>query len=650
MSDDSADDFEIEEAADIELDGGDAIIRIGGDVPDVSVDGKVILNNLMISVGGDTPEKGTDEHRVLYARKIINAIACAAYLTGTAEHVIAGCRNTEYIRNYKITEHDLAKPLPPYVMAGNSLENHMVNRVEACYETYCQALRAAQIQAMGGDATAPLRHPKFEKIRSLLSSGIRFFLQHWHLHPALSREQNYAEGTVCLFTKINSKTKPPQIIAKMVAEKIDGYVSAELRRMLRAEVCLQGNKDSTFNELATKQLQRLIPHYLATQKYKWSAQKHALDKLTAMQEYIGTLPDGHEEKIKFDGFIGLVPFESDTYKKAKAAAKITEANRVKRAIAAEKREENKKQRLVIQNAIIATIKDPSVLPPVDPVTVEARHDLKENELKEKLTEFMDELPTFKILEQTMRPAKAPISGTVDDISCYSPPTKYYDAVFPDKKSVNVSYGCAGEIFTRAVKTRFHNIVTVLNLFDEAHPNVMRDLFDSADELIKDNGSVIPMEGLASIVAIFMDSSGAVVSLPAAAGSKWPTVESLKYAGCLDHEENFSKDMITLLPTFFHKGNNAIFMLTAFGLLATRNEGFGGMGHQERWDEIDSLMDDINKMSASVASQVRLLAVVTMGVVDKAIDGYDGGEQFHPFSECFDCELVAPTSKKAKRAI
>ncbi|MGL5935684.1 MAG: hypothetical protein ACRCZI_08675 [Cetobacterium sp.] len=641
------DDFGLQEAdADCELDGGDVIV-LNGDIPQLSNEGKAILENLMMSIGGDPLKKGTEA----YATKIINVLMSAANLTGNEVHAIAGCVDTHTIKNCKILDHDLCAPLPPYHMRGNSLENIMVNRVETCYNDYCRA----QIEAMGS-TNVVLSQPAFERIRPDLATGIRFFLHHWHLNPHLSRKENYNQGKELLLMRISAKMKPPQIIKALVHEMMSGIVYKAMHDALAFGLELQG-KNSTFDAGATNQLQKFIPYYLQAQGYKWSEKKHRLDKLTALQEYLNTLDDDHDQKIKFGNFLGMVPRESDEYKAAKAvaaaAAKKAEENKAKKEAADKRKKKRTEERLAKQKAIIASESTDEDTDPTKAAEILAagKRNLTEDEHKVLVKEFVKDLPRYNICNHSLPKEEVPkeVSGLTPEEIAFRKPTKYIIAICKAKMTVDVMYYCAGELFVQGVKKRFYNIVTILNALDQFYPKVIAGLFHKAEEAIKVHD--FPIHGLLSIVALFMDTSGDVVFGRPDVGIDElvsTTVERIKYAPCLETPANLSKDMIALLPTLFNKGNNTILTLTVFGLLATTRGKFGGMSAPEIWDKLDSeVLCKAELVPRNVANQFIFLAAIILKLSQQGDDDWDGSaEVYQPFLEIVECDIADNVMSKA----
>jgi hypothetical protein len=447
---------------------------------------------------------------------------------------------------------------------------------------------------------------------------------------------------------------------------VNAYVVSELTGIFDHELELQGVK-SCLTEPATKKAQKLIPYYLETQKFKFTARKHELDKITAMQEFISKLPDDHGERRKFGIVLQMVPHETDEYKRDKSVAdqkaKQAELRKRKQDERAAKNELLKQERLAKQKSILEALnaadpRAPAPAPAPEAPAGRKRRAPTDDEVKEAIMEFVsNDLPKLPIRNQSMRPTEIcrrdltdGVDDSHDDSSDHLRPIKFYEKISIEGNFVDISYSSAGVLFVSGVKKRFHNIVSVLNMVDEKNPIMIQDLFSKAEAEINSGGGKAPIQAMQTMVALFMDASGDV-NEERQADSDWPKVANLKCVSCLCFQENFSKDMNMLSCTFFNKSVNHIVILTAFGLLANEDRSFGGMTSGSIWEEINSELKGSQRIPEGVASQFRLLKVVTSEVAKQYHTGNVNQKEnvYNPFVENIICEIPMgqEPSKKAK---
>ena len=106
----------------------------------------------------------------------------------------------------------------------------------------------------------------------------------------------------------------------------------------------------------------------------------------------------------------------------------------------------------------------------------------------------------------------------------------------------------------------------------------------------DKGLLIPLMGLVTVVAMFMDATGDVdIDDEDINNHLSRRVREPLYAPCLNKEEQFGQDVSFISETFIHRGKSLPLYATAFNLLVAGNRNFGDTSSKELLECLDEVL-------------------------------------------------------------
>ena len=626
---------------------GTDFLNVEGDLPDLRPEERVVITNLFISIGGQKPTS-EEEKNSFYANKVLKAIQAAGKWTGNDDSDVACCIDISTIRRWDAT---LASwKLPPHVMKGESLQTTFLACVREGFDKYVDT-EEEEYEKANGSLEGYLPSVHWDNFVPLLGTGIRYFIQHWHCYPELTRVQNYERAKTTLLRDCTSKYKPHNITKDLIAKQHREYLLRQLEE-LRTEL---DGKAAVFTDDCNDDALVIIDQHLRFVGHKYSVKDH-LVSLTALQAYLKTLPKNHEDMGILSRFKGMKARETQEYKERikeineKKAKKVASAAKKAESEAKKQTKEKKKleKRLTIQKKALCGgggggggggDKRKSKRKATKAAAKKDSSEVEEIRLFVK-----DKLPYLNYKEQT----DVPFPSLEEDApEHHQGPKKIFKVM--DVEGVTIGYMAPGNAFCLGLKQRFNSIACLMGLMDEINPDAMAALFKKANSLLQKGKSWLGFEGLNTSVALFLDTAGKLTYFVADDGH--PDVEKVMHSPELGDDtlmENLSLDIAHIASEFLDMGKIQLYPLytTAFFLLFTDEFGnWAGSDMDAIIQLANIVMEDRTVCSAERKSQIENLVVATQML--SVQEDNKGSEEYHVFEVQIECTI--PTTKNSERS-
>ena len=625
----------------METDGGTDFLNIEGDLPDLQPEDKVEVTNLFISIGGQKPTDENGKNR-FYATKVLKAIRVAAKWTGNSDSDVACCIDATTIQSWNPVVAQWK--LPPYVMKGESLQTTLFQYVHDGFDKHIQVERE-EYEAACGSLDGYLPSVSWEAYSPILGTGIRYFIQHWHCFPQLSRIQNFESAKTKLLKDCTSKYKPNNITKDLIHDAQHDYLMKALDALPTE---LDGNK-AVFTDEKNDHALQVIDEYLRYVGFRYSVKNHQVS-LTALQEYITKLPVDDEDRTEhLARFRKVRPRETPWYKekmrelKEKSDKKVASEEKKAERVAKKQATEQKKleKRIAIQNKALSGGGGGA-----DSQKRKSKRKATKknsNEEQEAIREFVKD--KLHHIQYKAHSKEATPTFAEDAPVHHQGPKKIFKHF--DIEGATISYVPPGAIFCLGLKQRFNNMAFLLGLMDEEAPTAMQALFKRANHCLQQaEGSWLCSESLATTTAMFLDTSD-LVEYQLDSNGMTVVKEGVFTPDLGDKTKraNLSADLSSIAPDFLDMGKIQVYPLyaTAFCVMFTDDYGqWGGMN-------IDGMLELANKVinnravcSQERANQLEHLIVTTQMVNDQ--EPIRGKRDYHLFHPQIDCAIPTPSTE------
>ena len=620
-------------------------------IPDITEEASILLKNLTTSLGGATPKKGTTEHTKFFYKRLMNCLKTCAELTGNEEAAAALPIDIQIIKKWKLKERGYV--VPPYQLKGNTIQVLFVHFFRDCYANHCEKEKEKHDRICGGDTSTYLPGTPWIKLEPLVGIGIRCFLQHWHLHPKLSREEAHKQGKAKLEAECKDRQSPKKIIDRMVSATLIADLKKDLLA-LKTET-KDGHPSAVFQAEDNDLAQTIIPNYLNAVGFRYNKKDHLLDWLTALQAYVNSLPNGAErnEMMQFGSMSCLrcaEYIEAENKQKEAAAKKVeNEAKKKEREEKKRKRDQELlKEQLSLQKQILT--KSPEEVPTDTadkPRQSRASEKKKSGDAKAIQMFIQDKLPsmphTIAILDNKTCDEAAP---SVESLEDHSGPKKTYQSIADDQESATVTYKPPGQVFGFALKQRVNHIYLVVDKMEEVHPGPMKALLHKASQELSRKGSGwLSVPALCTVASMCTEAAGKATF---AAGAAGPELQDSFFVEDMDNStDNFCQDIQAIADSFLHQGKLLTFPLcaTAFHLLfAETDRSWDGQSHKQMIELIEVQLKKRDVIPAGAADSVRRLAAIS-----QMLEENKGEDPFVVFETEINCPIpIEPPGGKGKK--